>query len=615
MPKLKRFNLALALTLVLALLLSACGATNTPVPATTAPAVATTAPVAATTAPVANTTAPAQATTASTVATTAPAASPTAATSGAYDLKPAATLADLPANAKKGGKFTKVIGAKLAPALHRYPSATNNTSTRTDVATLIFGAGLVEYNYTDLRFTFDAAKSLKVSADNKTFTFTMRDDLKWSDGSAITMDDYQFAYEQYSKDNKETPTDNYVGLADVKRFKSHKADAATNTITIELDAAYPSDLALSYIASNVGPLPKKLWEGKAFQDGGKNPEILKPTLVNGPYMIKSYDPNGEGSFVPNPYYYRGKPNFDEIVYKSSDAAVMVESVRTGQADWANNFPPAQVAQVKEDSKFKYLEWAGVNSGYRFVEYNTTKTPLNDKAFRQALNYATDRNSLIKLAENGLGQAQFSFLSPLSNWYNKETPEYKYNVATAKKMLADAGYKLDGTKLMSKDGKPIELTVLYPTSSPPRKLVATYMEQQFKDLGVTIKVEGLEFQAYVDRVDAKNFDIALGNRGGGFPDPDSFKSLFTSDGTQNKTGYKNPRVDELFKQGAVEVDPTKRKVIYDEIQKIIGEDSPIYFLWALTDYAMFNKSVEGVKPNKGQRLEYNDTWLRWFYAAS
>jgi peptide/nickel transport system substrate-binding protein len=332
-------------------------------------------------------------------------------------------------------------------------------------------------------------------------------------------------------------------------------------------------------------------------------------------MIKSYDPNGEGVFVPNPHYYGGKPNFEEIVYKSADATVMVETVRTGQADWANNFPPAQVAQVKEDSKFKFLQWAGVNSGYRYVEYNLSKTPLNDKVFRQALNYATDRDNLIKLAENSLGQAQFSFLSPLSNWYNKETVEYKYNVATAKKMLADAGYKLDGGKLLSKEGKPIELTVLYPTSSPPRKLIATFMEQQFKDLGITIKIEGLEFQAYINKVDAKDYDINLGNRGGGFPDPDVSKSLFTSNGTQNKSGYNNPRIDELFKNGAVEVDPVKRKAIYDEAQKIIGEDTPVFFLWALTDYAMFNKSIDGVKVNKGQRLDYNDAILRWHYVAN
>jgi peptide/nickel transport system substrate-binding protein len=612
MPKLKKFHLAIALTLILSLLLAACGsATNTSVPAaTTAAPVATTAAPQATTAGTSATTAPAtNATTAAARPTTAPATS-----SNPFDLKPRPALPALPANAKPGGKFTQVIGAKLAPALHPFPASTNHTATRIDVATLIWGAGLIIYDYTSLTWVLDAAQELKVSADNKTFTFKMRTDLKWSDGSAITMDDYQFAYDNFSKDNKESPKDNFVSLENAQRMKSLKADAATNTITIEMADVYPSDMTLVSIAT-VAPLPKKLWDGKPFQDGSKNSEIIKPTVVSGPYMIKSYDPNGEGFFVPNPYYYAGKPNYEEIVFKSADAAVMVESVKSGQADWANSFPPAQVAQVKEDSKYKYLEWVGVNSGYRYVEYNTTKAPLNDKVFRHALNYATDRNNLIKLAENGLGQPQLSFLSSLNNFYNKEVNEYKYNVATAKKMLADAGYKSEGGKLMGKDGKPIEITVVYPTSSPPRKLIATYMEQQFKELGVTIKVEGLEFQAYVDKVDSKNFDIGLGNRGGGFPDPDTFLSLFASNGTQNKTGFNSPRVDELFKLGAKEVDPVKRKVLYDEIQKIVNEESPIFFLWSLTNYAMFNKAVDGVNPNKGQRLDYNDSILRWYNVAS
>lgn len=162
-----------------------------------------------------------------------------------------------------------------------------------------------------------------------------------------------------------------------------------------------------------------------------------------------------------------------------------------------------------------------------------------------------------------------------------------------------------------------MTVAFPTSSNPRKLIATYLQQQLQQLGIAINVDGKEFNAYLDQVvKKKDFDISLGASGGGFPDPDGFKSNAITDGTQNNPGYTNPKVDELFKQGAVETDATKRKAIYDQAQQILSDDTPYFFLWNLNSFELFSKKVQGVAPGfKGAYHGFtNDDLTRWYTAA-
>jgi len=361
----------------------------------------------------------------------------------------------------------------------------------------------------------------------------------------------------------------------------------------------------------------KVWQGKPWYDVAANPELVKPTVVSGPYMVQSADPKAQITFKVNPNWWQGKPIYDTIVFKGGSASTVVQSVKTGQADYTSSFPPAQYAAEKQDPAVSVYDWSAVNGTYRFVEYNMRRAPFNDKAMRVAVNYAIDRNNLVKLAENGLGSSQFSFVNPQSPYYNKTINTYDYNLDTAKKTLADAGYTMSGDKLMGKDGKPVTIDIAYPTSSAPRGLIATYMQQQLKQLGITVNVDGKEFNAYLDQVVNKHdFDVSLQASGGGFPDPDSFKFYVTTDGTQNDAGYSNTQIDTLFKQGAQETDQTKRKDIYDQAQKILADDSPYFFLWNLNSFELFSAKVKGVQPGfKGSYHGFtNFDITRWFTQA-
>ncbi|NWJ44253.1 MAG: ABC transporter substrate-binding protein [Chloroflexi bacterium] len=621
MQKPKKLYVAVALFMVVTSLLAACGDnTATPVPATTAAATKAATTAAATTA--AATTAAATTAAATTAAATTAAATTAAATTAAagsdYVLSPVKQVT--PPAASKGGNFSEIIMAELPSDVHPYPSAATNSDTSSEIGHFIWGGSLASFSYVDLKWHLEAAKDLKVSSDFKTFTWTLRSDLKWSDGSAITVDDYQFAYDNASKNDKANPDNDYVGIEDLQRTTSFKTDSATGTIIQTLDKLYPSSLALAY-STLVTPVPKKVWDGKTWYDPTKNPEMSKPTVTSGPYMVASFDPKAALVLKPNPNWYRGKANFDQFTIKPGSAQIVLEAVKTGQVDWAENIPPAQYAQAKADPSLDaQVDWPIVNSSYRYIEYNTKHTPMDDKAFRQAIVFALDKDNLRKVAENGLGTAVASWILPNDPFYNKSLNDYKYSLDTSKKLLADAGYKLDGGKLLGKDGKQISLTVIFPTSSNPRKLIATYLQQQLAQLGIDIKVDGKEFNAYLQQLTkTKDWDISLSAAGGGYPDPDSFRTSITSDSTQNNSGYSNKTVDDLFKQGIVEPDTAKRKVIYDQIQKILNDDVPISFLWTLPSPNAFAKKVTGYLPFSNSTYAWEDetslpSSLRWYFQS-
>lgn len=141
-----------------------------------------------------------------------------------------------------------------------------------------------------------------------------------------------------------------------------------------------------------------------------------------------------------------------------------------------------------------------------------------------------------------------------------------------------------------------------------------MQQQYKQLGIEIEVKGLDANAYFEEAKKKNFDISLGSWGGGSIDPDlSSKGQLLSTGQQNVTGFASEKVDQLIKQGSVELDETKRKQIYADLQKLVNEELPSMYLYTATSFSPMSKRVVGVQPSKLDSLDVNDALTRWAFA--
>jgi peptide/nickel transport system substrate-binding protein len=515
-----------------------------------------------------------------------------------------------PAGTQGGGTFVIAEIGPLPKTLHPYPDAASYSSAWTQAARLIWSGGLVSLDADTLEYEGDMATGWTVSPDGKTFTFTLRDGLKWSDGQPITVEDFAFAYENAVKEEN-----NFVGLEDVERIDSFVIPDA-KTIVVTLKELLARDIAIS-VASGIGPVPKHIWQGKSWSDPTANPEILKPTVVIGPYILRDFNSAESATFERSPSWYDGQTKFDRVVLRpGQQPTVAYELLKSGQAQWAPDIPPSQYTEAKQNANLTLYEWTAANSSYRTIEYNTTRPHLTDKRVREAIARAVNRQDVIQVAENNLGSPQYSFINPQNTkWNFPNVEKYDFNLERSKQLLEEAGYRLDGTRLLTPDGQQLKLEVLYPSSSNPRKNIGAYLQQQLKLLGIEVDVRGLDFNAYTEEVARKrNFDLSLATYGGGSIDPDlGSKGQLISTGQQNVTGMKSARVDELFTRGSVEQDDAARKEIYNELQRVVADELPSFYLYSLTSFSPMAKQIAGVKPNKLDRLDYNDGLANWSFA--
>ena len=581
---------------------TACGA-----PAPGPVATPTSAPEAAT---VASAPAAAVATSTASAATSAASAAGASTTAGG---KPNATPAAPNATPSAGGALIEAALGNLSKTLHPYPDSASYTQPWIDAAALIWGGAdgggaLLAFDWDTLDYRpAMAAQMPRVSSDGKTFTFTLRGDLTWSDGSPLTADDFQFAYEQADREDNR-----YVQLDLLQDIATYRT-SDKQTVEVALKDARPREVALG-IVNIISPVPKKVWSGRAWNDAASNPEILHPSVVLGPFRIQDFLIAEHATFVPLDRYYLGRANVPLVeILANQQPTVAYESLKSGRANWVHALPPAQYQEAKANPELSVKEWTAANAPYRSLEFNLARPFLSDKRVRQALAYAINRADLLDVAEQGLGTPQYSFVQPTNQrWVNNGVDRYDFDLARAGQLLREAGYRLQNDQLLGKDGQQVRLQVVYPTSSGPRTRIAAYLQQQYRQLGIAVDAKGLDFNAYTDQVQGRHdFDISLAAYGGGSIDPDlGVKAQLITNGQQNVTGYSNPRVDDLFKQAAVELDSARRKQLYDQIQALVNADLPSHYLYALNSVDAFSNKVHGVTTHRGNRLDYNNALLAW-----
>jgi peptide/nickel transport system substrate-binding protein len=510
--------------------------------------------------------------------------------------------------ARQGGTLRVSSLGTPPKVFHPYPSSNYHTGPHSE-AWALMGASLISVDYDKLDWMADPTQDMatelpRISNDGRTFTYTLRDGVKWSDGRPITVDDFVFAFENARKEEND-----FIGLDDLERIESLRTPDS-RTIEVTLDKQYARYLAIGM--SSIGPVPKHIWEGKPWLDPQGNPELLKPTVVNGPYVLKEITTE-QAVYARNPNWWGKRPSLDEIIFLSGSPATSLEFLRTRRADWAQAFPPAQYSEAKRLDHANVVEWTGATGTYRVLLFNQQRPFLSDKRVREGLARAINRADLIQY-EDDLASPQYGFYTQgNTKWVNNNVEKYEFDLTRARQLLRDAGYDEQGGVLRGRDGNAVTLEIIFPTTSEPRRKHATYLQQQWRQLGIEATVTGLEFTAFVDKYARnKDYDVAMGTYGGGSFDPDTAYEQVRTNGTQNTGGYSNPRVDELLQQGKVEQDEARRKQIYDEVQKLVIDDLPSFYMVTTKNFTAFDKKVTGVSPRKGGDIltQNNGQFLDW-----
>ncbi|MCA8925299.1 MAG: peptide ABC transporter substrate-binding protein, partial [Planctomycetes bacterium] len=449
--------------------------------------------------------------------------------------------------------------------------------------------GLVSLHPKTLEPVPGVAERWDLSDDKTIYTFHLRQNAKWSDGTPVDANDFfaswkraltpatgsQYAYMYYAirgaeEFNKGQNED--FGTVGIKVVDDH---------TLEVTLANPCAYFLHQVAfRTLCPVPMKVVEAKgdAWSRAGN-------IIGNGAFKLVEWRPNDKIVMVPNEHYWaRDEVKLERLVaLPIEDMETAYKLFQTGKLDWMTAVPAAKVEEIKRDPSY----YAAPYLGSYFYRFNTTKAPFDDARVRKAFSLSLNRESITSDILKG-GQIP-------ATWFTPELPGYKppqglaESREEAQRLLAEAGYP---------EGKGFpEVSLLYNTNEA-HKQVAEVVAQQWKEnLGVTVSLRNTEWKVYLDLVDKKDYQIARAGWIGDYVDPNTFLDCFVTDGGNNNTGWSNAKYDGLIRQAAAEGDPKKRSELFFEAETILVEEElPVLPLYIYVNQGMLRDTVLGWHEN-------------------
>ena len=448
------------------------------------------------------------------------------------------------------------------------------------------------------------AESWTISADGKTYTFSLRKDLKWSDGTPLTANDFVWTFEQADKlENK------YPYAESINNIAAYKA---IDDYTLEITLKEATCLALTTVDA-ITPLPKHIWSKVDWNDAAKNSEINFPSVVSGPFKLKEWQRGDHVTFIRNDLYYRGAPYFDSYTIRIvSDPVKQFQMLKAGEVDTAP-IGTSDYAEARKSDNLKLYEWSPATPEWDFIGFNLRRPFLKNAQVRQALAYAIPRDAIADQVFNGLAKPTFSVFAPTSSVFNSDVPRYDYNLDTAKATLQKAGYKLDANgKLVDSANKPVsKLRILYNVGNKQREQIGMVAQGEFRKLGIDSDLLYADFATYVDFLRKEPFDFDLFILGWRTPNEPYLAYQMWSEANipqLNLSAYVNKDVEALFNQSNhPPCDVDTRKKIFGQIQKTISTDLPYIFLSYRTGYAFVNKRIIPNEPTPLGITYFPEQW--------
>jgi peptide/nickel transport system substrate-binding protein len=486
------------------------------------------------------------------------------------------------------------------------------------------------------------AESWVISPDSKSITFTLKQNLKWSDGAPLTIDDVAFTFNEVYF-NEEIPTDARDGL---KIGKDKKLPTLKTIDANRIEFTTPEPFAPFLRTLGISILPAhKLRSTIKQKDKDGKPLFLstwgidtkpKDLVSNGIFTLDSYTPGERLVFKKNPYYWRkdkqGKqqPYIDKLVWQiveSTDTSLV--QFRSGGLDSYVVLPDYFSLLKKEEQKsgFKIYN-GGPSTSTSFMSFNLNQGERNGKSlvdpikskwfnnvkFRQAIAYSINRQRMTNNIYRGLGAPQDSPISvPSSYYFSREQglPVYDYNPQKAKELFTTAGFKYnDQNKLIDDAGNPVRFTLLTNSGNKIRESMGTQIKQDLALIGVEVDFTPISFSLLIDRMDnSLEWDsLVLGFTGGGV-EPNDGKNIWSVDGglhtfnlkpkkgslpiTDRKVADWEQKIDDLYTKAAQELNESKRRDIYIETQKITQENLPYIYLVNPLSLSAVKNRVKGI----------------------
>jgi len=494
------------------------------------------------------------------------------------------------------------------------------TEEASETVRYLTGGVLLRLNRRSQRVEGELASSWKVSPDGKSIRFTLRQNLRFSDGVPFSADDVAYTVGRLNDASLHSP------VADAFRPGDGK-------IAVQILA--PDKVVIRFPVLIVGV--DKLFDQLAIQSahsGGKQRAVL------GPYRIAEYKPGAYVLLNRNPNYWkrdsagRRLPYIDSIrleVEQNRDME-MLRLVR-GDIDWINSLDPIHYDQLRTRAPEMAVD-AGAGFDTEQIWFNQVPSapiPSYKRAwfastgFRQAISLAIDRTDLVRVVYRGLAQPGVGPIPPANHtWFNSALQPLKYDPQSALAKLRSDGFNLRGGTLYDRDGHPVEFSVITNAGNKSREEMAAMIQQDLQHVGIRLNVVALDFPSLIERITRTfNYEACLLGLVNDDLDPNAQLNIWLSsaDNHQWNPNQKSPatpweaEIDRLMRLQASTPNFRKRKQAVDRLQEIVQEQQPFIYLVNKEALAAVSPRVRNLAPTALRpQLYWNVEWL-WFGSAS
>ncbi|HVU12233.1 MAG TPA: ABC transporter substrate-binding protein [Phototrophicaceae bacterium] len=410
------------------------------------------------------------------------------------------------------------------------------------------------------------AQSWDVSPDGLTYTFHLRQGVKWSDGQPFTSADVIFTFDAVLEDDN--TIDWKTNLMQGDKPIGYKA-IDDNTVQVTLSAPDPAILN----QMSIPIVPKHGFASTHIKDAPFN----SAPITTGPFKFVKWETGQDVQLEANKDYWGGAPCLDRIVVRFiSGAQNVANALQSGDVDFAE-VDGADLSVF--DNNADYVVAKEPRDLVRLIGFNTKSKTVGDPAVRRALITGLDRQAIIDAAVGGNGTISDSLFNQSASSYQAGlNTQYPFDPDQAKQMLADAGWKdSDGNGFLDKDGQELTLKLEYSASWALMGLIAPIVYDNWKALGVNITLDAVDdatgnTDIYDNTSTDKPYDAFLSGWGLFGTDPSHYQDFYAND--TSYLAYDNPDVTKLFDAGNTETDPAKRTAIYQQADKLLWQDLPM-----------------------------------------
>ncbi|MGY2002773.1 ABC transporter substrate-binding protein [Blastococcus sp. SYSU DS1024] len=406
---------------------------------------------------------------------------------------------------------------------------------------------LVVPNAQDLTMEPSLATDWEVSDDGLTWTFNLREDVTFHDGTEFDAADVVYSYNRIIDEE----------LNNAYRFATVESVEEVDPQTVEITVSQPTPNLPALIGA---------FKGMAILPEGAAEEydLQTEAVGTGPFTLESFGASGT-ELAAYEDYWGGAPTVDGVEFRYvTEPAAALTALQNGEVQWTDNVPPQQIESLEGDDAVELATTPSVD--YWYMSMNYDREPFGNPLVRQAIATAVDRAAVTEAARFGAAQPNQTAIPEDSFYYYDYSP-FEPSAEEAQALLEEAGVQT-----------PITMGLMVTDEFPETVTAAQVIASQLQPIGIEVDVQTVDFATWLDRQSQGDFDAFMLGWLGNIDPFDFYHAQHITDGSSNYQGYSNPQVDELLTQAATETDQDARKELYDQAATLIVDDVSYLYLY-------------------------------------